>query len=266
MCVPMVRCQQSCDCLIGATIVASGVYLRHSRQRSSTKKTPSFKNFSISVRISADPGGRPIRTRRGRRAPGARRRGSRGGRSREGRPAAGNGASLTVGLINIQSLKPKLLQLSDQLHRGNYDLMALNETWLRPTTPSRLLVLPGYRLFRTDRPDGRGYGGVALAARDSISASPLKVTTEPIPNSRLETLWVMVKPDRRRKFVLGTVYRPPRRGVAELEADFSDLEALYQRVCLDHPMTKILVCGDLNCDFLKPTSYPGKQRLYSFFI
>ena len=32
--------------LIGATIVATGVYLRHRRQRSSTKKT-SFKNFSI---------------------------------------------------------------------------------------------------------------------------------------------------------------------------------------------------------------------------
>ena len=32
--------------LIGATIVASGVYLRHRPQRSSTKQT-SFKNFSI---------------------------------------------------------------------------------------------------------------------------------------------------------------------------------------------------------------------------
>ena len=33
--------------LIGATIVASGVYLRHRRQGSSTLKTTSFKNFSI---------------------------------------------------------------------------------------------------------------------------------------------------------------------------------------------------------------------------
>ena len=33
--------------LIGATIVASSVYLRHRRQRSSTKKTTSFKDFSI---------------------------------------------------------------------------------------------------------------------------------------------------------------------------------------------------------------------------
>ena len=127
-------------------------------------------------------------------------------------------------------MKPKLLELSDELHRGRYDLMILNETWLRPSTPSRLLVLSGYRLFRADRPDGRGYGGVALAARDDISATPLKVTTEPNTNSRLETLWVLVRPDRRRKVILGTAYRPPRRGVADLEADFSDLEAQYQRL------------------------------------
>ena len=39
--------------------------------------------------------------------------------------------------------------------------MALNETWLRPSTRNRLLILPGYRLIRADRPDGRGYGGIA---------------------------------------------------------------------------------------------------------
>ena len=66
---------------------------------------------------TADPGGRPRRTRRGRRGPGARRRGSRGGRHRDRQPAAGGGVSLTVGLLNIQSVKPKLLELSDGVMR-----------------------------------------------------------------------------------------------------------------------------------------------------
>ena len=37
--------------LIGATIVAYGVYLRHRRQGSNTKKT-SFKNFNINPRLT----------------------------------------------------------------------------------------------------------------------------------------------------------------------------------------------------------------------
>ena len=52
---------------------------------------------------------------------------------------------------------------------------------------------------------------------------------------------------------------------ADLEADFSDLENQYQRLVIDHPTTKILICGDLNCDFLKSTSDPGKRFLSDFF-
>ena len=183
---------------------------------------------------------------------------------RDSRSGAAASVSLTVGLLNVQSLKPKLLDLTYELQHGGYDLMALNETWLRSSTPTHLLTLPGYRLLRADRPDGRGYGGVALAARDSISTSPLKVSVEPNPNSRLEALWVLVKPDKRRKFILGVVYRPPRHKVADLEADFSDLEAQYQRVSIDYPLLKILICGDLNCDLLKPSEEPAKRALCGF--
>ena len=213
---------------------------------------------------SAGPGDSRRRTRRGRRASGARHRGSRGGRRRDEHSPALSGTGLICGLLNIQSLKPKLLELSDILHRQQIDILGLCETWLKPTTPGRLLVLPGYRLCRADRPDGRGYGGVALAARDGLSVSPLKVTTATVPNSRLECLWTVIKPDTRRQFICGILYRPPRRGVADLEADFADLENQYQRLLIDHPATKILICGDLNCDFLKSISDPAKRILSSF--
>ena len=84
------------------------------------------------------------RTRRGRRAPSARKRGSRGARHREGRGRPTGGAGLIIGVLNIQSIKPKILELAHQLHCGKYDLMCLTETWLKKYTPSRLLVLPGY--------------------------------------------------------------------------------------------------------------------------
>ena len=52
--------------------------------------------------------------------------------------------------------------------------------------------------------------------------------------------------------------------MADLEADFCDLENQYQRLIIDHPTANILICGDLNCDFLKPSCDPGKRFLSTF--
>ena len=50
---------------------------------------------------------------------------------------------LLIGSLNIQSLKPKIQELTFELNRHNYDVMLLAGTWLRSTTPNRLLVIPG---------------------------------------------------------------------------------------------------------------------------
>ena len=61
-----------------------------------------------------------------------------------------------------------------------------------------------------------------------------------------------------------TVYRPPRRNVADLSADFTDLEAQYQHVSILHPRPKVFICGDLNCCWLKPDTDPAKRALRDF--
>ena len=43
-----------------------------------------------------------------------------------------------------------------------------------PNPRTLLLVVPGYQLLRADRPDGRGYGGVAVLARDGIDVTPIR--------------------------------------------------------------------------------------------
>ena len=173
-------------------------------------------------------------------------------------------AGLLIGSLNVQSVKPKLLELSQEMHRFNYDVMALQETWLKPSTPNRLLSLPGYQIHRTDRPNGRGYGGVALAVKTGIDAAQLKVPEQRHPGSALETLWMLLKLDGGRQVIVASVYRPPSRTVAALSSDFTDLEAQYQRVIVDHPNTDILICGDLNCDLRKPESDQGCRRLSQF--
>ena len=77
--------------------------------------------------------------------------------------------SLRIGALNIQSLKPKILELSNELGQKDYDVMPLSETWLRPTTPKRLLIIPGHSVSRVDRPDGRGYCGAAILTKTGIA-------------------------------------------------------------------------------------------------
>ena len=74
-----------------------------------------------------------------------RRRAHRGRRSRERKrgprrhhrswTSSGN-LTLKVCGINIQSIKPKTVELHHEIERYNYDFVAVSETWLKATTPS----------------------------------------------------------------------------------------------------------------------------------
>ena len=69
------------------------------------------------------------------------------------------------------------------------DLIMLSETWLKPRVPNRLVTFPGYQLIRADRVDGRGFGGMAILARDGFQ---LKTKAKPEtnnPTTKLETVW-----------------------------------------------------------------------------
>ena len=66
--------------------------------------------------------------------------------------------------------------------------------------------------------------GVAVLFPDGLCVTRVSVAAAPHPGSRLEALWTLVKPDGKRRLIIGSVYRPPRRTVADLRADFTDLE------------------------------------------
>ena len=221
---------------------------------------------------AAPPGSAPSRraapARSGGRRPqrrGARGRGRRGGRrpdTTDSRPNVSR--NLRIGALNIQSLKPKLSELTHELSRNDYDVMLLSETWLRPTTPNRLLSIPGYTISRVDRRDGRGYGGVAIIIKAGIISTALKLPSSERSDSQLESQWAMLKLDQGRQLVICTVYRPPRHSETALQADFADLEAQLQRVVIDYPRVPVVICGDINCDLLKDSSFRARQHLSNF--
>lgn len=143
--------------------------------------------------------------------------------------------------------------------------MLLSDTWLKPSTPSRLVTIPGYTLTRVDRPDCRGYGGVAALIKVGIAAAPLKVPIDRVPESKLEALWMLVKLEGGgRQLIIGSLYRPPRHTASAIEADFTDLEAQVERLTISHPKGTIIICGDLNCDMLKDPPSLARFRFGEF--
>ena len=73
---------------------------------------------------------------------------------------------------------------------------------------------------------------LTVVAREDLTVAPFKSTTQHPPDSRLESIWSLLKMDRGRQLVLCWLYRPPRYMVAALEADFRDLEAQVQSAVL----------------------------------
>ena len=142
--------------------------------------------------------------------------------------------------------------------------MLLSETWLRPSTPNRLLVIPGYSISRVDRPDGRGFGGVAIITKADLTPVALKPPSSQCPDSLLESQWALLKLPKNRNLIVCSVYRPPRYSATALRADFTDLETQLQRVLIDHPNVPFVICGDLNCDLLKSASSPARQHISEF--
>ena len=105
---------------------------------------------------------------------------------------------------------------------------------------------------------------MALATKNNITASLLKIDVGRHQDSKLEALWAVIKLERGRQLVIGSLYRPPRHTVAALQADFDDLERQLQRVYIEHPAGSVMICGDLNCDLLKLGRDPARQRLEEF--
>ena len=205
----------------------------------------------------ADGGGRGGR-RRGRRS---RRRGSRGGVpwTRVTSPR-----QLKMCSINIQSIRAKTLELGMELDRFGYDAVCVAETWLSSRYNNRYLKFPGYTLIRRDRPDDSGYGGVAIIHRNQLESKPISVPCGDGSNgSRLEALWAKLSGGRR-SLIIASVYRPPRYGRAELEADFEELERQLQFVTLAHPRSSILMAGDFNTDMFRPANDIVKMQIDNF--
>ena len=139
--------------------------------------------------------------------------------------------------LNIQSLKPKppeLRQVLTDTHQ--FDVVTLSEIWLRTLVPARLLNIDGYKLYRRDRSvntNGRlpkGFGGVAVVARDTSDVTVLETPNTAIGSSNLEIALTLIRPDKAKakRIIFGSLYRHPTDTVQQVSDDLDDLENQLQ--------------------------------------
>ena len=68
---------------------------------------------------------------------------------------------LKVLTANVQSLSPKIDELSALIQVENFDVIALNKTWLDTKNKHLLaeVAIHGYKIFHVDKPTPIGRGG-----------------------------------------------------------------------------------------------------------
>ncbi len=113
------------------------------------------------------------------------------------------------------------------------EFVAITETHLTKNVPCRLTK---YELVsRRDRPDQRGWGGIALFARHDVHASIVFVRESATLELTWHTLHADVGP-----LLLGVWYRPPRRGEIEAIQQFDrELEGFEDHI-------GSIIVGDMN--------------------
>nr|CAH7752017.1 unnamed protein product [Callosobruchus chinensis] len=146
--------------------------------------------------------------------------------------------NLKIAVLNIRSLLVKFADFKNTVvNSGNFDIIALTETWLNQNVDSDLLSLDGYQLFRNDRIDSRG-GGVLIYIANRIRCSKIDLI------SSIEQLWITFKIGAV-SFCFGVIYRPPKSNVYDFINQFQDS---LSYLC---PRYDQMVCtGDFNIDFL----------------
>ena len=80
---------------------------------------------------------------------------------------------------NANSIIAKIDELRYNTSGGNYDIIAITESWANEDINDSELQISGYHMYRKDRSTdcGKKGGGVLLYIKDTIRSSPLPVLT-----------------------------------------------------------------------------------------
>ena len=86
-------------------------------------------------------------------------------------------------MSNLRSLCPKI-DRNSRVRQGCADIVSVTKTWPTQNTPDYVVLIIDFTIFRNDRSDGPGDGGMASYVKSNI---PSKMLSDA---ERYDTVWV----------------------------------------------------------------------------
>ena len=154
--------------------------------------------------------------------------------------------------LNAQSLNAKFAELQifiDLWQNQNifFDIICIQETWLKRDIDVSLLQLPGYILINQMKSCSE-HGGLIIYVNDDLNCSVFKrVETSPV----WEGLFIEVTGGNMKKgVIIGNIYKPPKSNSDENLQQFIDHmeETLIE---LNRHNREVVIAGDFNINLLK---------------
>ena len=142
---------------------------------------------------------------------------------------------LKVAHINIRSIMGKLDLLKLLLMEKPIDILAVSETWLKPSILDSEVCIDEYSCVRRDRL-GKGGGGTMIYVRDGIS---YRVGTE-LGSGSTESCSVEILRPKSKKVIIWSIYRAPNGNV---DIFIDELNGVLQDIS---DQDEVLLLGDFN--------------------
>ncbi|XP_067017110.1 uncharacterized protein [Acropora muricata] len=121
------------------------------------------------------------------------------------------------------------------------DVLFLIETFLKPKVPDSVFEIPGYVMYRKDRPGVKQGGGILAYVNFKLKENR-RIDLE---EKEIETLWLDIFPfNSKRPLLVGALYRPPSSNV---DID-SRIEKNIENAYLQNRET--IIVGDFNINYL----------------
>ena len=149
-----------------------------------------------------------------------------------------NGNGLKLAHLNVRSLRNKIDLVRYLLFQNPFDIFAISESWLDCTISNTDMGIDGYIIERKDR--NLMGGGIACYVRSNLT----HVRRTDLENEQLEIMWLEIKLNKSKPWLVGVVYRPP----SSYSEFFQRLEINLERV-LDSSRN-VVILGDFNCNMI----------------